>query len=670
MRHKEKLFLLIGLILTGSTVFANGKEGDINNGGALGYLADISIANTKTMIDVVNNKELLRDFNQKQVVGERNWDLKYINNSHNLGGLLDVDYDERSVFGLNERRVSKNSTMGVIYGGGRGKASFGEYGRAKLDLGYFGAYYDYEFNKNLSLLSNMRLAYQFNSVDRYVGGKVYNSTSPTYGFGVGTQLNYEKKIDDYRLGAHAGVSWTKVVQGNLYEGTDGLGVAGVNEGHFDSWIPNVGVSLAKRGYVFDKKYILGAGIEYETELGNIKNEKKITKSKYVKTMTGEDILSYSVFGKLNVTEDLAFTGAFTKSESDDYDTEKYTIGTEYKFNEFNIPGLDSLQSAMERRAQNKSERWRHTVAFQIETEDDSDRIDSKTGLPANGYKTSTSYIPKLMYTLTDTQSKWSYYFEGYYRDNDMFQGRKDYEGKHEATRLHGEARWNDKYSMGTYGISIGYRNERVEQERWYNTSKNPLKNGFNVEKNAKHQLRITPRFTLKLSKDFTFTASSAQILEYYYLDNKMDNNKKHQMDYITETEAGLIYSGFMPKVNIRATFFKEYRRYDGEDKKNEKYHLTQFRPTITYYLENGSTLALAARIPLNGGLYYKQKGTEHIANFQQESRYGITYTHNFGTGLYGYVGMEMLLFNEKNREVNKSFRWHSFRPKAGFRYSF
>lgn len=72
------------------------------------------------------------------------------------------------------------------------------------------------------------------------------------------------------------------------------------------------------GYVFDKKYLVGADLAWETELGNIKDGKRlkmqgIADQYKVGTMERENIFSTSIFGQIDLTESLALNGRYSAS---------------------------------------------------------------------------------------------------------------------------------------------------------------------------------------------------------------------------------------------------------------------------------------------------------------------------------------------------------------------
>ena len=302
------------------------------------------------------------------------------------------------------------------------------------------------------------------------------------------------------------------------------------------------------GYVFDKKYLVGADLAWETELGNIKDGKRlkmqgIADQYKVGTMERENIFSTSIFGQIDLTESLALNGRYSASISDNYNSDLVTLGMTYKMDTFadNFvvgPFLSGLEN-------NKftSDRWSGTFAFMFENEDDSDRVyysQIDDSLSSGDYATSTKVKPKFTLSLRDKKSKWSYYFEGYYMANDFLKDTKAGEADQKATRIHGEARWNDSYSKGRYGFNVGYRNE---------TSDKPVAHQYTEgERTTRgvHQLRLTPNFSYNLGSGFRLDMKTTGVFEYNYT-----GVRDGQMDFLMENEHYLVYTGFMPRWQLR-----------------------------------------------------------------------------------------------------------------------
>lgn len=645
------------------------------SGAVYGYLPDIMAINSRGLTSMMNNRVDQKNFTRNESANTTTQDVLYSENRHKIGGLMNVKYNEKSVIGITEKQIDLKSTLGLLYGGGNGNVDFqnGINGNAKIDIAYVGGYYNTELTDNISLTNNLRFAYQHNSVNRKisVGGieETFNSTTPTYGFGLGTRIRYSYEKENYRFGVYTGIDWTKILQGSINElsqTNSDLTVSNipVNDNEYDSLVPSLGINFENRGYIFDKKYGFGINIGYETEIGNIKDGKKIKikelKSPYVvRTSNREDTISYSIFGKLNLTENLIVSTTYALSRSKEYDADKLTVGAEYKFERFAGGIFNPIYENFENRFSQNKNRWRGTFSFALEAEDDSDRLYNKAGNMISGdYKTSTSYIPKFMLSLNDTQTKWSYYFEAFYRDNEMLQGLKGGEAEQHARRIHLEARWSDNYSRGKYGVNLGYRNETSEKPKNYGLPT------FEEIKVGIHQLRIMPNFTYRIKNGFSLLANSTNILEYYY-----QGPREAQMDYRLENQVGLLYEGLMPKLSSRLIFYRDDRWYDHKNN-IRKYQSTQIRPSLTYYFGNGSSLLLEGRIPINHGGFSKAKGTKEVKSENFESRYGMTYFQPLAPGLTGLIGMNFLIFRDLNKTTGKNTRSHSFRPKVGFNYSF
>lgn len=650
------------------------------SGGVYGYTVDIAAINARTLSGMMYDRVKERDFTRTRPTNSGIQDVLYIDNNHKIKGLMDVNYDERGILGITEKQVEPNATIGLIYGGSNGDVKFdgGKSGTASLDNIYFGGYYNFDFTERFSLLSNVRVNYSFNSVKRVVDyGNTYanfDSTFPTYGLGLGTRAIYSVGYEGYKFGAYAGLDWTKIVQGNVAEDPrptskpqNELAVNNnpVDEEFYDSVVPTVGLTVEKAGYVFGKKYRFGGGIGYETELGNIKDGKLIklqglSKEHRVGTTNMENIMSYNAFGALNLTEDLSLTANYTALKSSEYDANKLTVGTEYKFNGLSTGVLGPVFTTFDNMSTSKSDRWRGTATLMLETEENSDRVyfDKNGNIYSGDYATSTQYIPKLIVTLNDLKSKWSYYFEGYYRDNEMFQGLKSGEAEQHATRLHLEARWADSFSKGKYGINIGYRNE---------TSEKPINNGkdtFREVKRGIHQLRLAPNFIYNIGNGFSLAGNFTNIAEYNYI-----GDREGQMDFIMENQVGVSYSGLLPRSIFRLNYYREDRWQD-HDNTAERYQLNQLRPAMLYFFGNGGNIVLEGRVPLGNGGYSNATRTKTIASETYETRYGFTYTQPIATGLNGIVGVTLLTNKVKNKSTGAVTRNHSFRPKVGFSYSF
>ncbi|MGL5313782.1 MAG: autotransporter domain-containing protein [Peptostreptococcaceae bacterium] len=649
------------------------------SGGVYGYMADIAALNSKTLSKKMLDRVIQSDFTRERATNSSTQDIIYMDNNHRINGLMDVSYKENGILGVTEKQIEENAKIGFMYGGSNGHVKFqgGEYGSASLDNIYVGGYYNYRFTDRFSLTSNARVTTAFNSLKRTINyGNTYgtfNSTFPTYGIGIGTVALYNILKNDYKFGVYGGVDWTKIVQGNITEDPRPIGKPQnelainnsktVDEEFYDSVVPKAGILLEKTGYLFGKKYIVGGTVEYETEMGNIKDGKSLklqglSQKHKIETTKMENLMSYSIFASLNVTEDFSILGSYASTKSKEYDADSLTVGGKYKFNSIG----DSLDTYFDNLAGKKSDRWRGTINFLLETEDDSDRVyfDSEGGAFPGDYAASTLYIPKITMSLNDLKSKWSYYFEGYYKDNEMFQGLKSNEAEQHMTRVHLEARWGDTFSRGRYGLNIAYRNETSEKPQNFG------KNNFREVKRGVHQIRLTPNFLYNLGNGFALNGNFTSIYEYNHM-----GDREGQGDFIMENQGGLDYTGLMPRIFMRLNYYKEDRWYDHNHPQNvERYQLSQLRPTFRYYFGNGGNVQLEARFPLGDGGYSNVTRTKEVKSESYESRYSVKYTHPIAPGLTGTIGATLLTVKTKEKSTGMETRYHSFRPMIGVGYSF
>ena len=668
------------------------------SGGVHGYIVDFAALNARTMTNTMRNRALTRDYMRKRPLNSWTQDVSYIDNNHRLGGLMNVDYTEKGVLGVSEKQILPNGRLGLVYGGSKGNAKFegGENGSSTLDGAYFGGYYNHEFNDKWSLNSNANFIYTHNKVTRNIDleyGKeentvknpIFKSTYPTYTVGMGTSLIYTVK-DDLRNKAHfyAGVDVERIMVGNINENRDqkddntGLAIKR-DEKHGNNYysiVPSAGFMVQNTGYVFDRKYRIGADLNWETEVGNIKDGKRIKltgldKEYKIETSERENVFSYSLFGALDLTESLSVNARYTSMFSDEYGSDMIGAGFEYKMDTM----ADNIFGDFAHRLENRrtfSDRWGMTLGLMMETDDADDAVDKDKGTPVIGENiTSMEYKPKITLSINDKKSNWSYYFEAYHKTNDLFGSRKGGEKESHATRYHGEARWNDTYSKGSYGMSFGYRNEFSEKP-YYLTSKGKKE----VNKNGTHELRLTPSFTYDLGHGFTLGGKSDIVFMYKY-----EGDRAGQMDMNTESQIGVSYSGFMPRWDIAMNFYREDTWYDHSNSKYDwnkekrdylsvakKDQVNQLRPSITYYFGNGSNFRFDARIPLGNGKWTNAKnGTKGTENY--ETRYGFNYTFPVTPGFTATVGGTFLNYKDKTAK-GETQRYYAFRPNVGFSYSF
>lgn len=670
------------------------------SGGIHGYTVDIAAINSRTLVNTMKNRVMSREYLTTRPVNTWAQDVIYLDGNHRMDGLMSASYNENGILGVTEKQVYPNARLGFIYGGSNGKAKFngGNSGDISTTNTYIGGYYNYDFNNNLSLNTNFAFVYGHNRVNRKVNignfSEELKSHYPTYAMGVGTSAIYTVKDDmKNKASFYAGIDVNRIMQGNINEkeeikigSNDNLMVknGGANEFSYYSITPSVGFMVQNTGYVFDKKYLVGADLAWETELGNIKDGKRlkmqgIADQYKVGTMERENIFSTSIFGQIDLTESLALNGRYSASISDNYNSDLVTLGMTYKMDTFadNFvvgPFLSGLEN-------NKftSDRWSGTFAFMFENEDDSDRVyysQIDDSLSSGDYATSTKVKPKFTLSLRDKKSKWSYYFEGYYMANDFLKDTKAGEADQKATRIHGEARWNDSYSKGRYGFNVGYRNE---------TSDKPVAHQYTEgERTTRgvHQLRLTPNFSYNLGSGFRLDMKTTGVFEYNYT-----GVRDGQMDFLMENEHYLVYTGFMPRWQLRMGYYREDRWMDNDSNKlgwdstlkavteqvgPGRYQANQLRPSATYYFGNGDSMTFALRVPLGNGAWYNELGTDKKASESYETRYTVNYNHVVvpGFNIFGeltFLDLKTKVTKENDRKVTRAY---SFRPTVGFSYSF
>ena len=667
------------------------------SGGLHGYTVDIAAVNSRTLSNTMKERALTRDYLIGRPVSSWTQDIMYIDNNHRFGGLMDVDYNETGAIGISEKQILSNGRVGLVYGGSSGKANAEDNGNIDVDTAYFGGYYNHEFNDKWSLNSNANFVYTHNIVKRNINfediDETFKANYPTYTVGVGSSLIYTVKDDLYNKAQfYAGIDVNRIMQGTITEDEDtkyanasnaAIRKSGnVNDKTYYSIVPSAGFMVQNTGYIFDKKYKVGADLNWETELGNIKDGKRLNMkgipSEYkVETTERENIFSYSLFGALNLTEDLAINAKYTSMFSDEYDADMISAGFEYKMDTMGDNGIFGPIFYGLENHKPKSDRWAGTFSLMLENEDASDRTywDYNGKLVGGDYATSNEYKPKFTLSLNDKQTNWAYYFEGYYKSNDLVKNPKENEADSRALRLHGEARWSDTYSKGKYGVNIGYRHEKS------NKPQNFAYKYYRRTERGVHQLRLTPNFTYELGNGFTFTGKTTGIFEYNY-----KGVKDGQMDFLMENEYGIIYTGFMPRWRMSLIYFRDDRWYDHSNRKLEykgkpiydyvynydasrRYQLGQIRPTVIYYFGNGGSIKFDVRIPLGNGQWYNDKNNKKTGGEVYEVRYGFNYYHPVTPGLTMNVGGTFLNMKTKakNGDVTRNY---SFRPNIGFSYSF
>ena len=672
------------------------------SGAIHGYTVDISAINSRNIVNTMRNRAMTRDYLVSRPINSWTQDILYLNNNARLDGIFHGNYDEKGVLGISEKQVYQNAKLGFVYGGSNGKLDFNENGDITSKNAYLGGYYNYSFNNNLSLNSNFTFAYGYNKVNRKIDIGEYRTTLlshyPTYGFGIGANIAYT--IEDNKQNRalfYAGIDINRIMQGNINE-NDNIKVdtvdstlmiknAGANEFSYYSITPSLGFMYQNTGYIFDKKYTIGADFNYETEIGNIKDGKRMyiqgIKDQYkVGTLERENIFSTSIYGNLELNESLGINARYTTSISDEYDADMITLGMTYKMDTLTDNYITGPILAGIENNRILSDRWTGTFQFMFENEDDSDRsyYDVETyELMSGDYATSMKMKPKFVLNVRDKKTKWSYYFEGYYMSNDFLKETRHNEREQKYTRLHAEARWSDTYLKGRYGIHLGYRNE---------TASKPVLSTYPSPQRVKegtHQLRLTPNFTYNLGYGFNLDMKSTSILEYNYT-----GLREGQTDFLMENEYYLVYSGFMPGWTLRLGYYREDRWMDHDNKKlnwdktlkevteipdTKRYHLSELRPSASYYFGNGDSLTLSLRIPVGNGAWYNSLDNDKKSSESYETRYSVDYNHVVAPGFNVFGGITFLNLKVKNKDhsssnYGKTTRWYSFRPKLGISYNF
>lgn len=683
------------------------------SGGVHGYTVDFAAINSRTLSNTIKNRELNKDRLRDKALNSYDQEVAYINNHHKIGGLMNVDYNEDGVLGITEKQIMPNGKLGLVYGGAKGKAKFenGKHGKANMDNLYLGGYYAYDFTDKLTLVSNANFVYSHTNVTRNIKfskegeesklEQTYDSTYPVFGFGGGATLYYTPyDSSNNSVTLYGGIDWTKIVQGNINEDPDNvenktnvtIKNIPVDEQMYDSVVPHIGLSLSNNGYIFNRKYRLGVNVDYETELGNIKNGKKLKLSALstphrVETAERENVVSYSLNGALDLTEDFTIYGNYTKADSDEYDAERVEAGFKYKMDRMSDlfvtgPLLGNIENSKP-----YSNRWTGMFSIILDGTEDSNRSyynnvekDKNESHSRGDYATSFRMKPKFTLSLNDRETNWSYYFETYYSRNDMFMQLDHNERRSSESRIHGEARWHEQYSKGKYGFNIGYRNE---------TSSSPIFSQYleaDRQKRGTHQFRFTPNFTYNLGNGFVFGGQTTGIIAYEY-----EGYRKGQTDFEIENEYGITYNGLMPKLRLTVNYFREDTWYDNDFTKKarlnpepgvyvydivrgeKRYQSNQLRPRITYFFGNGGRVELSARIPLGNGGWHNSGEDNKKSSEKYETRYGLKYYQPIAPGLTGMIGGEILTTKTKSTSGNnygKETRDYSIRPAIGISYNF
>ena len=157
-----------------------------------------------------------------------------------------------------------------------------------------------------------------------------------------------------------------------------------------------------------------------------------------------------------------------------------------------------------------------------------------------------------------------------------------------------------------------------------------------------------------------------------------------------ENDHYLVYSGFMPRWTLRLGYYREDRWMDHDNKKlnwdktlkevteipdTKRYHLSELRPSASYYFGNGDSLTLSLRIPVGNGAWYNSLDNDKKSSESYETRYSVDYNHVVAPGFNIFGGITFLDLKVKNKDhsssnYGKTTRWYSFRPKLGISYNF
>ena len=140
------------------------------SGGVHGYTVDFAAINSRTLSNTIKNRELNKDKSRNKALNSYNQDVFYINNNHKIDGLMNVNYSEDGVLGITEKQIMTNGKLGLVYGGAKGKAKFGngKHGKADMDNLYLDGYYAYDFTDKLTLVSNANFVYSHTNVTRNI----------------------------------------------------------------------------------------------------------------------------------------------------------------------------------------------------------------------------------------------------------------------------------------------------------------------------------------------------------------------------------------------------------------------------------------------------------------------------------------------------------------------
>ena len=172
---------------------------------------------------------------------------------------------------------------------------------------------------------------------------------------------------------------------------------------------------------------------------------------------------------------------------------------------------------------------------------------------------------------------------------------------------------------------------------------------------------------------------------YWIFEYNYKGDRQNDMDFLTETDIGIVYDGFMPQWKLSATYHRDDKWYDDNMTKvslgdkgyfeetdpaklPKRWHLAQCRPSITYFFGNGSSFRFDARIPLGHGAWTNFQDGHKGSSEDYEVRYGFVYSQQVASGLNINMGGTFVTTKTKNKgDISRN---HSFRPNIGFSYSF
>lgn len=647
------------------------------------YVIDSVLQESELFKDLSLKKVFSRDITRNSPLNSVIHNIYYINDTGNLSGTIEAERKEKGIAGIWEKQIINDNKLGFIYGASKGDLNFkkNNAGNAHLETVYFGGYYNYNLNNKISFLTMVGTTYSHASIKREIniGNQNYkfNSSYPVITLGADSKIIYtpiEKNM--FKVSVYGGIGFKRVFQGNINENREELPSQAsnltiknspVNEKYYNSVIPSIGINFEKAGLLFNKVYRFEIGAGYETETGNINKFKYyklqgLNNEHKVKSANMKNVFYYNIDTVLGLTENLAITANYKHAKGKEYKSDKITLGFEYKGNVFKDNIFNSIITKLSN--SRKNSRWKKTLGFTLEAEDPSDRAYYYGNILSSGdYSKSADYKPLVWLTLSDTKSKISYYFEGYYKNNSMFQGKSSREDIISSSRLMAEMRYRNTFSKGNYGFSIGYKIENLKKP------KNYPKKDYYVSKSGFHELKLDGNISYNLGNGLYFTGKTTGMIDFYY-----KGERKNQVDYKVENQYGFVYNGFSPKWKLQLMYFRDDRRFDSKNNVR-KYVSEQLRSSVIYNLGNGDSVTFDLRLPLGKGAWYETAETKERKSEVYEYRYGIKYNKGIVPGLNIFASLaisEIKVKNtdEKSSKYGEKTRNHVFKPSIGINYSF